>query len=60
MRRLLGVEGFERVARRLHFSLRLGGFEQGLNLVDFVDEFVAGHVAEVKVLNGQATTTNST
>ena len=39
----LGVETFERATRRLHLAMRLGGFEQGLNLVDFVDEFVACH-----------------
>jgi len=39
----LGVEAFERTARRLHLALRPGGFEQGLDLVDFGDEFVAGH-----------------
>ena len=37
------MAAFERTPRRLHFALRLGGFEQGLNLVDFIDEFVAGH-----------------
>jgi hypothetical protein len=37
------VKGFARTPRRLHFALHLGGFEQGINLVDFIDEFVAGH-----------------
>jgi hypothetical protein len=39
----LGVKGFARTPRRLHFALHLGGFEQGINLVDFIDEFVVGH-----------------
>jgi len=39
----LRLEAFQRTPRRLHLALRLGGSIQGLNLVDFADEFVAGH-----------------
>jgi hypothetical protein len=56
----LGMEAFERTPRRLHFALRLGGFEQGLNLADFIDEFVAGHGGrKVKGTTGWAATTKS-